>query len=430
MPKEMTRPWKQTPVLSLIIITFISSATVWAAVPYLPIFLTELDNDIPASLIGVAVAASSLGMLCGQYPMARLATKMSIRTFIVANLLLEGISLLGTVIAAMNGSLPAILTIIALRFITGIARAGLAQATRAAVRKTSVIEQRSEVYGLVGAADIAGITLGTFLAGLIAYSGVSMVFVAGAIACAACIPLALSLPRVAPGQVADPAQPPATTLSGIRPILLPLAILLFFTVASTVLIGTYNSAWGPYLRDRGASEGEVGFLFALFTIPFIVIAPLFGRWAKTTRRRVFGIIIGTALAVAAALAYPVLTWMPIVIVAELLAASGAAAAEPSLDALVSDISDDEEAQSKIFGIAGTVTSGISAASAIMAGFLMPTGVGIPFLVAGIIAAVTLLLGIVLIAVSRTTLERVHQANSDIGSTQMILVGQSDTDAQA
>lgn len=413
MSEAPSRPWAQGPVLVLIAVTFVSSATVWAAVPYLPVYVTEEVRDFPAGLVGVVVAASSVGMLVGQYPMARLAVRTSIRSFIIVAFVVEGIALLGVVLAARQGGMAAMLMIVALRFVAGIARAGIAQATRAAVRKVSVVQQRAEVFGLVGSADIAGITLGTFLAGLIAFNGVGMVFIAGGLACVACIPFAMALPRQSPAAMAqaDPATPEATTR--IPAILLPLTILLLFTVATTILIGAYNSAWGPYLRDRGASEGAVGLLFALFTLPFIVLAPLFGRWANTPSRRVLGIVVGTALAVGAALAYPFLAWLPIIIVVELVAASGSAAAEPSLDALISDISDDEDAQSRIFGIAGTASSAVSAGSAIFAGLLMTTDVGRPFLVMGVIAAVALILGSCLLAMPRAQMRKAAELRTPV-----------------
>lgn len=399
MPEATSRAWRQKPVLVLLLVTFISAATVWAAVPYLPVYLNEKVAGLPTGLIGMAVAASSVGLLVGQYPMARLVTRTSIRTFIVASFAVEGASLVGVVIVAAQGGVTALVLITALRFLAGVARAGIAQASRAAVRQVSTVKQRAEVYGLVGSAEIAGITLGTLAAGLIAYASVAMVFVAGALACAVSAPAALALPSAttAPAQEAGPGAAQKTTAAKI---LLPLIIILLFTVATTALIGAYNTAWSPYLRDRGASEGAVGILFALFTVPFIVLAPWFGRWATTYSRRVLLVTAGSTLAVTAALMYPFLTSLPIIIVIELIAASGSAAAEPSLDALLSDISDDEEAQSRIFGIAGTAGSAISAVAAITAGLLMTVDVGAPFLVTGIFAAVTLLLGVILLPVSR------------------------------
>jgi MFS family permease len=399
MPEATSKIWRQKPVLVLALVTFISSATVWAAVPYLPVYLNEKVAGLATDLIGVAVAASSVGMIVGHYPMARLITRISIRPIIIASFVVEGASLIGVVIAAAQGGIQALVLITAFRFIAGVARSGVGQGSLAAVRKVSTVKQRAEVYGLVGSADIAGITFGTLLSGLIAYSGISMVFVAAALACVVCAPVALALPAATTAPASDPVES-AAPKTNIRANLLPLTILLLFTVSTTALIGAYNSAWGPYLRNRGASVGAVGLLFALFTLPFILLAPRFGRWATTYSRRVLLITVGSALAVAAALSYPFLTWLPIIIVIELIAAAGSAAAEPSLDALVSDISDDEGAQSRIFGIAGTVGSATSAASSITAGFLMPVNVGAPFLVTGIFAAVTLLLGAILLAVSR------------------------------
>ncbi|NHA69041.1 MFS transporter [Phycicoccus flavus] len=416
MSPTQTRPWTQTPVQVLIAVTFVSSATVWAAVPYLPIFLSEEVGYFPVELIGVAVAASALGLFVGQYPMARLARRVSIRSFIVAGFVVEGVSMLGVVAVSKGGGAAGVAAIVGLRFVAGIARAGIAQSVRAAIRKVSASEQRAEVFGLVGSADIAGITLGTFLAGLVAFGSVRSVFVAGALACAVCIPLALALPRQAPAEMTEPdgdAEANHTTLFSVR---VPLTVLLLFTAATTVLIGAYNSAWGPYLRDRGAGEGAVGMLFALFTIPFIAFAPLFGRWARTPQRRMTAVVVGTALAVVAAISYPFLAWLPVVVVVELLAASGSAAAEPSLDALVSDLAQDEDAQSKIFGIAGTASSAVSAGSAVVAGLLMTGGVGRPFLVMGCVAALALALGSCLLGLSsRSTVAGGEEAPAEPAS---------------
>lgn len=406
MGKSSSQPWTQVPVLILIAVTFVSSATVWAAVPYLPVYLTEEVRDFPATWVGVVVAASALGTLAGQYPMARLASRISIRTFIVAAFVVEGISMAGVLFAAQRGGMAALVIILALRFVAGVSRAGIAQSVRAAIRKVSSTDQRAEVFGLVGSAEIAGITLGTFLAGLVAARGVGTVFLAGALACAVCIPLSMTLPAKSPADMEsdDAAAVPTVEL---RSIARPLTVLLLLTASTTVLIGAYNSAWGPFLRDRGASESAVGILFALFTIPYIVLAPAFGRWANTNQRRRIAIVVGTALAVLAALSYPFIAWLPMVIVVELIAASGSAAAEPSLEALVSEMSADEDAQSRIFGITGTVSSALSAGASIVAGLMMTTNVGLPFFVLGLVAALALIGGVALLASTSRTRKDDH-----------------------
>ena len=282
---------------------------------------------------------------------------------------------------------------------------------------------------MYGAAQMGGLLLGPAIGGLGSafFGGVGFIFVFGAVSsfvAAAAIAIRVrERPRVSDREwssaidltefahepdhhVARANRPPAMTSGdgASRPVasgdpgpaslanrLLAAAIL--FTIGGNFAAGTYEVIWSLYLRSLGAGLELIGFTFAMFGLPVLVLSTWFGRRVDRGSLAPY-IALGTIIPVAAAILYTVIR-DPLLSVPLILAeATGFAMLNPAVVSLVaagSPAGRPSTAQG-LFGAAGTL--GFVVAS-IVTGALAEIDIKLPFYVFAVVMTTFTSIGFVI-----------------------------------
>jgi MFS family permease len=152
------------------------------------------------------------------------------------------------------------------------------------------------------------------------------------------------------------------------------AILL--NIGGNFAAGTYDVVWSLWLSGLGAGVELIGFTFAMFGLPILLLSPAFGRRADRGGIVGFLIVGGLAPAIAGVL-YTFLVNPVLAIPLILVEATGFAMLNPVLFAIVaagSPIGRSSTAQG-IYGAAGTI--GFVLAS-LLAGLLAEANIRLPF----------------------------------------------------
>jgi MFS family permease len=361
----------------------------WAVVPYIPLEL--LRNGASTTTVGIVVGGNAFGFVLGQYPAALLVGRIPVRRAVAIALVLEA---LGTIVLLLTAS-PFLL--IPLRMAVGGGRAVIMQCGRVVVGRSIPNERRGEAFGIAGAMTMAGTTVGTLAGGIIAEARLSYVFIVAAVSALLAIPACLRL-RVTPGRepgeraahVPDAAaRAPAVKryFEALMPLTrLPqghgalLAGILLETLAGALLIGVYNSVWSIFLGHHAAPPWVLGFSYALFTAPYLVLAPLTGRIGDRGNRKAMA-LVGTVTSSLLMLAYTRLNWLPVILFGELVESVSGSLAEPALSAMVTEVGTDD-VQEKVFGLVGTVQAVSVGGGAMLGGWLLGWGVNVPLVAGG------------------------------------------------
>jgi MFS family permease len=398
-------------ILPLLLAEFIVWIGFGALLPIMPLYFTEHGVDV--RLLGVVIAAWPVARLVGEPIFGWVADHSGRRVLLMVA---------GLAVSAVALGLPLVLTspleFVLLRALAGLATAVYDPAARGFLTDATPPERRGEAFGLYGAAQMGGLLFGPAIGGLgaAAFGGVAFVFVFGAATTlVAAVAVALRVreqPVVARGRTApayeitefpsgagvgrrpaadetseaDPAAP--TTLLS-RPFIAAIVLNLGGYFAG----GTYEVIWSLFLRSRGAGLDLIGFTFAMFAVPVLLISPFAGRLVD--RRGGFGFIVIGSLAIAtAAFVYTVLPDPRLVIPVIWIEASGVAVLTPALFTIVAAASPrglSSTAQG-IFGASGTVGTIVAS---ILAGYLASFDIRYPFWVGGFAMYSFLVLGLVI-----------------------------------
>jgi MFS family permease len=412
------------PVLPLLVAEFIAWTGYGALLPVMPLYFTGHGVDL--ALLGVVIAAWPAARLVGEPVFGWLADRTARVPLMVAGLILTSIAL----------ALPLVLTsataFIVLRALAGLGTSAYDPAARGYLTDTTPPERRGEAFGLYSAAQMAGLLLGPAIGGVGAamFGGIAFVFVFGSVTTfLAAIAVGLRV-REDPGAHSHaipaldltefPSESPSvhgraavdalSTDAGdgsphpARLVNRLLGAAIVLNLGGYVAGGTYEVVWSIFLEGRGASLDFIGFTFALFGLPVLVLSPFAGRLVD--RRGGFWLIVGGSLAMAiASVIYPFLPDVLWVIPFLVLEATGFALLNPALYALVaagSPAGRSSTAQG-LFGAAGTV--GTIAAS-VVAGYLAAADIRWPFFAAASSIFVCLALGL---AVGGRSMQRVGGA---------------------
>jgi len=178
--------------------------------------------------------------------------------------------------------------------------------------------------------------------------------------------------------------------AGLANRLLGAAVVL--NLGAYVAGGTYEVVWSIFLQGRGAGIEFIGFTFALFGLPVLVLSPYAGRLVDRGRRYTFIVVGSLAMAIPTVL-YPFVPDVLWVVPLLVLEASGFAFLNPALYSLVaagSPAGRTSTAQG-IFGAAGTLgTIGAS----IFAGYVAAVDIRLPFFTAAGAVVICLIGGLV------------------------------------
>lgn len=408
---EWTRRWNAIlPLLAAELIVWLGFG---ALLPIMPIYFTE--NGVDLATLGIVVAAWPAARLVGEPIFGWVADRTRRVPLMVAGNVGAGIFLFLPLV--LVGAAPFVI----LRALAGLATSIYDPAARGYITDATPADRRGEAFGMYGAAQMGGLLLGPAIGGVgsAVFGGVAFIFVFGAISsflAAAAIAIRVrERPRAVDGRwsgaldLTEFAHEPdhltarasrATASPGAEPgdasdadrasvdeaphslanRLLVAAIL--FTIGGNFAAGTYEVIWSLYLRGLGAGLELIGFTFAMFGLPVLVLSTWFGRRVDRGSLAPY-IIVGTAIPVAAALVYPLIR-DPLLSVPLILAeATGFAMLNPALFSIVaagSPVGRPSTAQG-LFGAAGTL--GFVVAS-LVTGAIAEVDIKLPFYVFAIV----------------------------------------------
>ena len=396
-------------VVPLLLAEFIVWLGFGALLPVLPLYFTEQGVDL--ALLGLVIAAWPAARLVGEPVFGWLADRTARVPLMVGGLVMTGVfSILPLV---FTGPLAFVL----LRAGAGLSTAAYDPAARGYLTDATPPERRGEAFGLYGAVQMGGLLLGpaigAFGAGM--FGGISFVFVFGGIAAwIAAIPIGLrgretgqrTHPspspdatefRSAPSRAAtdvdadraaqmDPAAPTRLWNRG-------LVAVLVINVGGYFAGGTYEVIWSLFLQHLGAGLDLIGFTFAMFGLPVLLLSPFAGRLVDRRGSLAF-IVAGSLLPATVAIAYTMITNPVYAIPLVLLEATGFAMLNPALYAVVAANSPPGRSSTAqgLFGAAGTV--GFIVAS-LIAGVLASANIVYPIYVFSAVLVTSLILGLLI-----------------------------------
>ena len=288
------------------------------------------------------------------------------------------------VIAYINVHAPVLF--LALRAAEGVTAAAVIPPARAMINRLAPASRQGEALGLLSAAQEAGVLLGpaagAFLASQVGYAPSFIIgaggLLLGAIAAFCC------LPRDRPTAATGSRQRPG--LAAIGTFTRPLVLAYSLTGLIALPHGVMMALWSIYMLDRGASLPLIGLTYTAAALPGLFVAPLAGRWSDRYGRY-WPIALSTVAIGAIYIVYG-LPLAPIILlvtcaVEGLITAIGRSA----LDGLLADATPDG-AQGRIQANFAAVTAVGRLIGSAGAGLLYLVQPGAPFIVGGIICAIT------------------------------------------
>ncbi len=165
---------------------------------------------------------------------------------------------------------------VAARFVEGTGYGLFAPAARSVVARGDP-QRVGTNLGRLSAAELAGVVIGPLLgAGLAQVGGTKFPFACLAVASLALIPLLVRvpLPAALPARTDLDAAPSGARSLWRRPAVRRAAIVYLALYLPT---GVYDVLWARYLTDLGAGEVFIGVSFAIYGIPYVLVAPFGGK---------------------------------------------------------------------------------------------------------------------------------------------------------
>lgn len=211
-------------------------------------------------------------------------------------------------------------TFIALRFLEGIAAAGIVPSARALITDSISPDQQGEAFGIFNAFFNAGFLLGPGIGGLLATTGFASTFIAAILFRLVAVVLLLTMVKAA-GKTRK-VSTEGLEKAIIRPITGALTnaltsgrqsreiqlTFLYKTLLTLPLIGAYFIIFGDFLylgfdqtllpiwlHDHlGAGVAVIGLVYVSWSIPNILLSTLGGRMADRRQRSLLILVFGLA----------------------------------------------------------------------------------------------------------------------------------------
>lgn len=404
------RRWSD--ILPLLFAEFVVWLGFGALLPVMPLYFREHGVDL--ATLGVVIAAWPAARLVGEPIFGWLADRVPrVPLMVIGNI---GAGIFQFLPLVLVGPLPFLI----LRALQGLSTAVYDPAARGYITDATPPERRGEAFGLYGAAQMGGLLFGPAIGGLGSawFGGIGFVFVFGGISSfIAALAIGLRV-RETPGQgrhhagasfdgTEFPGRPALVhddqaseagvgSVAALGPGRLGLAnrllvAAILVNVGANFSAGTYDVVWSIYLDGLGAGLELIGFTFAMFGLPILVLSPYFGR--RVDRGGIVWLIVLGGLAPAVmGLAYPLIPDPVLAVPLILIEATGFAMLIPALYAMVAAGSPPGRSSTAqgIYGAFGTL--GFVAAS-LAAGVLAEADIRLPFYVFSAVMFISLAAGL-------------------------------------
>jgi DHA1 family multidrug resistance protein-like MFS transporter len=416
-------------ILPLLIAEFVVWLGFGALLPVMPLYFREHGVDL--ATLGVVIAAWPAARLVGEPIFGWLADRVArVPLMVIGNV---GAGIFQFLPLVLVGPLP----FLVLRALQGLSTAVYDPAARGYITDATPPDRRGEAFGLYGAAQMGGLLFGPAIGGLGSawFGGIGFVFIFGGISSfVAALAIGLRV-RETPGQGRQragasfdgtefPGRPALVNADGASEAgisvgvaagdaqgriglanrLLVAAIVI--NIGANFAAGTYDVVWSIFLDGLGAGLELIGFTFAMFGLPILLLSPYFGR--RVDRGGLVWLVVVGGLAPAVmGLAYPVIPDPALAVPLILVEATGFAMLNPALYAMVAAGSPPGRSSTAqgIYGASGTI--GFVVAS-LISGALAEADIRLPFYVFAAVMFVSLALGL---AVGGRALRGVGQSAS-------------------
>ncbi len=387
---ERARLWLAAwgPILPLLI----AETTIWlgfgSLLPILPIYFTEHGVDLP--MLGVVVAAWPAARLLGEPVFGWVADRTSRKAMMVIGLLLA------SVFAVLPMFVIGPLAFVAVRALSGMAASIYDPAARGYLVDANPPEKQGETFGLYGAAQMGGLMIGPAVGGLAAAATnqPTIVFwVAGIALVVSALLIAVRVPELPRGvhtteeaaREEDAATRPRRLLNRL------LVAAIAFNVGSYFAGGAYEVVWSLYLTSLGADLAAIGLTFVSFALPILLLSPVMGKFIDRDGG-FLALVVGMLGIAVCGVLYPLVPEVWFVVALGLVEGTMFAMASPALYLLVARASPPGRSSTAqgIFGAAGTIGTIIASLGA---GAMAAVDLRLPFIVSGVGAMGTLVLGL-------------------------------------
>lgn len=176
-PQKMKDIWKDVPekslTLTLFVTFFILSAAMYTVEPIITVYVSQLTQNTEhvALLAGIAFSASGLANIIAAPKLGRLSDRIGAHKVMLAALIVASLIFIPQAFVKNNWQLTG------LRFMLGLAAAGLNPSVNILIKKITPDSITGRVFGLSMAAAYLGIFGGSVLGGQVeAYLGIRYVF--------------------------------------------------------------------------------------------------------------------------------------------------------------------------------------------------------------------------------------------------------------
>ena len=316
---------------------------------------------IPAIQTARGFPVASLGIIAGVALLTGVASELFLgpqadrgheRVLLIGSVIVMAASLVG------SGLADSVIALTSWRGLAGISYGMF-------VPSASAIVVRANPHGVgerlarLQVAEYAGFAAGPFLGALLmARVGTTHGLVISGIVCMALLPLMASI-RIPRRVAAAPQNGSAASSSGAeaadgvpapKPSGLSLNLLrqravwvaLILSVAVAAPVGTYASMWSRFMADRGATPFVIAVSLGVFTLPFMAIAPVAGRFVDRVGP-LRGAVWGTFIVAVVVWGYGVIGSVVVIILVSLLESVGQALAGPGTAAAMARATGPERA---------------------------------------------------------------------------------------
>lgn len=276
--------WRNRAVLSVSFAVGASYIGIGMVIPVRVLYAQSRGASL--EIIGAMASAYLLSNVLFQYPAGWLADHWGRQRTLIVSLAVQGLlSLLYLFIANP-------LLFVALRFVEGMAAAGLLPAAQSLLMDAVPSEQRGEAFGIFNAFFNSGFLLGPAIGGFLAVGGYSGAFIGAVIfRIVALLIVSFTIVQTKTSSTQQPRQ--RETFQAL--FRWPLVGAYILSLGDYFYLGFDQTLFPIWMKNNlGGSVALIGLAYALWAIPTTLLSPFAGGLADRRRRSSLILIFGLA----------------------------------------------------------------------------------------------------------------------------------------